>query len=852
MRQGDSLRLSGRCMSPPTSASPQSEQNLVTGVTPRGSFSCDARCFCPVGDTVWVSERSGIVTVRSGRSGDPIHILESKSGKFFGTAMLQVEDEVWIGTNDGRLLVFSAATFALVVELTNPDCQSMAEIHAIAFDGIHVFAAMAACRAGQWVACSKLFVRSFLRAHPVHALIVHNSVLYLGDGEGVLSVWDVKSGEVIASIKDSKAEITCMLSEPSSNTLWVSRADGCLDVYCYQPSVVRVQSLRETGRGKLTTLACVGGKVWAAGYDRTIYVFHAATRKFLGCYRGDHNSFIFAVGKVFVLETARIWSLSNGGKVHMFDGEGFFAPLRGGNEVADEVSACHNKIQQLRMQVAHSEVLISTEKDKVAQRDIEIAALRDEKQDQLLRIHALEHALDIKDGAMGDQNTQKTKLLDDVQKLTKKNGEQTIQINLLEKEKMTLRGDVARLHEELNRVRTQFSEKASQFVSMEQEKSALANEKQRLVTQLQQREKDIAAAIEETRKVKDAIAAKNADMTRKDNDMMTTAEKVALYKAERDSAVEQAKRSDEAKKRLEDTILLKEVELKVIMSQLASANSKFLTLEREFHELQRQREEEVRSRQRLHDSHVLRNHEYDALRQEKEGLQHQLDFEKQQTHSARDSETKMRLQVEELRRQLETEQNSVKMLQDQYTIFQFVINSRGELVNQLWTLYNKGVSSIKTLQELEVNIKATDPLAMDRMTLKREWKSAVVDRVRNSCAAVADFQRLSEYVIANYLSEYEKLHLGISTSKFQPDTQRPVVVGDQLLTKLRDVTLIKQYQTPVSSKVPKALPPPYDASFGSHHSIYQNPADTSAVLGAASPPSTYFGTTNVSNISVQH
>ncbi|CUE63386.1 Hypothetical protein, putative [Bodo saltans] len=819
------------------------KEDKASGYVSRGHFSCDARCFCPVEDAVWVSERSGVVSVRNGRTGDALQYIEMKE-KIFGTAMLQVDDEVWIGTNDGRLLVFNVVTYALVVELSNPDAQAHSDINALAFDGLHVYAAMSACRAGQWTSKSKLFVRSFLRQAPVNALVVRNSVLYLGDADGSVSVWDVASGEVIVTQREARSEITSLIIEPLTGTLWAARVDGTIDVYTLQPSVVRIESIRGPSKGKLTGLVAVGGKVWAGGYDRTIYVYHGQTRKLIGSITGDHSSFIFCMGKVFVLETSRIWSLGNGGKVNMYDGEGFFTPLRGHSEISEEVSACYSKIQQLRMQLAHSESMVATEKDRVAQRDEEIIRLREEKHEQLLRLHGLEHAVEMKDEAMGGQSSQRQKLLDDFQQMSKKSGDQTVQISLLEKEKMTLRGDVARLQDELNRMRTQFLDKTSQFVAMEQERSSLANEKQRLTTQLQQKDKDVAAAQEEMRRAKDQLAARSADVTKKESDMLSASERVALYKAERDAAVDDAKRADESKKRLEDTILLKEAETKQLLSQLTTSNGKCQTLERELQEVQRQREEDARNRQRLHDSHVLRNHEYDVLRQERDALKQQLEFEKTQTHGARDSETKLRLQNEELRRQVETEQTNVKMLQDQYTIFQFVVNSRGELVNNIWKLYGKALSTTRSLQELESTIKTTDPSTMDRLTLKREWKSGIVDSTRNSCAAVHDIHHLIEYIVSNYFSEYEKMHLGISTSKFQPDTERPSVVGDQLLTKLRDVTLIKQYQAPSSSKVPKPLPPPYDASFGLHH--------TQAAVNDSMAMQSYYGATNLSNISLPH
>ena len=119
------------------------------------------------------------------------------------------------------------------------------------------------------------------------------------------------------------------------------------------------------------------------------------------------------------------------------------------------------------------------------------------------------------------------------------------------------------------------------------------------------------------------------------------------------------------------------------------------------------------------------------------------------------------------------------------------------------------------------------------------------------------------------------MHLGLSTSQHRPDNNRPPIVGEELLSKLRDVSLPKQFvassgpsatnvggSQPLALKsinssilsthnmsphdstqfynhpnrsggaLPKALPAPYNSSFGPSHNVsalddpYSGPAST--------------------------
>ena len=72
-----------------STSSPTAPSNPATGIVPKGTFSCEARCMCPSGrDLVWVGERSGLLTVRCARTGKVKQTLQPSTSKFiFATCM---------------------------------------------------------------------------------------------------------------------------------------------------------------------------------------------------------------------------------------------------------------------------------------------------------------------------------------------------------------------------------------------------------------------------------------------------------------------------------------------------------------------------------------------------------------------------------------------------------------------------------------------------------------------------------------------------------------------------------------------------------------------------------------------
>ena len=795
--------------------------NPAAGVHARSSFSCEARCFCPCGDVVWLADRSGLVVIRCARTGSLMDTLQVTSGSTgaatFGSCMIQTGNtELWMGTTDGRIIIFNTVTKDQIAELRNLEAEKSGEVTGFALEGHMLFASYTSGRVVRWNTITKEMLGT-LGVHnaAVQAITVYGGLCYAGDASGTVSAFDVKTNERLAQFTEETNPVTALLVEPHTKLLWVGRQNGQIHLLTLvHPHLARSGAaiVTETSQ-RITTMVAIGGKVWVAGLDRTTYVFHATTRAQLGKFR-DHKAFIFQLGKLYTMETARVWSMSNDKTVNVYDAEGFFFPVHSNAADSEELFAAHATAQQLRVEITLLEKKLTLECDKVVTRDRELEKCRDEINKLLLKSAALQHSLDLKEEAIHGTQSDKTKLQDDYLQLNAKVSEMTMAVANAEHEKSGLRADLARAEEMLSRTRAQLAEMASKAAIFEAERNAVIQDKGRVVDIVHNKEDELVKSAAELRKVKDELVSKGVDLSRRERELEAAKQRIVDVEAAYAKMELAKKEIDDARRRLDDAVIVKDAQLRDLDSHLRHLQQTYGQRENDLMSLAQQRNHDVGDSQRLQDTFLLKSHQLDLVKSERENLDRTLQHERQQLQEARGSENRLKVQNDELRRQLELEKQNVKMLEDQYTIFQFVINSRGELINSVWGLHSKLVSATKALKNLEQGVQSLDP-TKDRMTMKREWKATVVDRTHTSVTSVADVQKQVDYIISNYLSEYEKLHLGISTAKFQPDTLRPAVVGDQLLTKLRDVTLMKQFNVP--HKPGTGLPPAVNSTLGPQH-----------------------------------
>lgn len=802
----------------PSSPASVAAASAALGVTDKGGFNCEARCFCAIGDHVWVGERSGVISVRCARTGAEVRMLDPVgSVSLFATAMVAVNGEMWIGASDGRLCVFDAATCALRVELTNVETEKRGEIFALCSEGASVYAAQSTFRVSEWDASRKLFVRSFVHGAPVRGVAANDEHLFSGDDVGAVHMWDRASGDLVASWKEGRSSVTCVLLEERTGDLWVARANGNIDVFVVADGArLRFGATLSDSLERLNSLLCVGGKVWGAGLDRYVYIWHGENRKLIGKVK-THRAFVFALGKLYTMETARVWSLSNDKSVHIYDGEGFFHPVQTETAVRQKAQlAAQAQTQELRAALAFAERQLALAREKVAQRDTDLERARADSEHHVIRIHALQHALLGKDEALSGTQGERSKLLEETGKLSQRVATLQAELNAVEAARTALRMEVTRTQEELSRAKSLATAQTSQASMIDTERLALMDDKGRALAVLTAREAEVASLTAQVRQLRDEASSRAVEAARHTSELDLVRKRTADVERARDAIEAQRRALHDANRRLEDTLILRDKELREQAAELARLTAANALRQESLSEAERRSQAEARQSERLQDTFVLKSHEYDVLHRERDGLAAALEHDRAQLTDARQSENRLRLQNEELQRQLESEKTAVAMLRDQYTIFQFVLSSRGELINAIWSLHGKLEQAGKGLRALDVGVRGIDP-TKDKLALRREWSTNVVEKAQASVAAVAAVQRQTDYIIANYLSEYEKLHLGVSVAKFTPDAQRAPVVGDQLLLRLRDVTLNKQHAP--SDKRPATLPAPHDPLRGSDHTL---------------------------------
>ncbi|KAJ9466728.1 hypothetical protein DIPPA_18424 [Diplonema papillatum] len=205
-------------------------------------------------------------------------------------------------------------------------------------------------------------------------------------------------------------------------------------------------------------------------------------------------------------------------------------------------------------------------------------------------------------------------------------------------------------------------------------------------------------------------------------------------------------------------------------------------------------EAEMLEKRDVADTAILARNEVELLRRERDDLANRAEDEKSAGMDTRGTVHQLRSQLTTLQDALNQERTTTKMLEDQYSVFQFVINSRGELVTAIWSLQDLLKRLRFEFRQFESHLSTTiAPLLKIR---EREANASHTKLLRDTLQVLDD---KNTYIVANYFTEYEKLHFGISSYHYYPDTRRPLVVGDELFDRLQQVTPSKQ--TPKQQRI---------------------------------------------------
>ena len=224
-------------------------------------------------------------------------------------------------------------------------------------------------------------------------------------------------------------------------------------------------------------------------------------------------------------------------------------------------------------------------------------------------------------------------------------------------------------------------------------------------------------------------------------------------------------------------------------------------------------ESEEDEKRQVADTAVLARNEAELLRRERDTLLHKSSTVRSTHITADTTVNRMKAQLTSLQDALGQERSNNKLLEDQYAVFQFVINSRGELVTSIWAFHD-------TLKKVRKELRTLEDFM--RRAVSPNLKAGDRDQTATLSAAVTStltlLEEKSSYIVSNYFTEYEKLHFGISSYHYYPDSRRPQVVADTL-TRLQDVTPAKQRRrssqspSPNHSQLYAPASPPKAASF---------------------------------------
>eukprot|EP00758_Cryptobia_borreli_P016865 Tbor_TRINITY_DN6145_c0_g2::TRINITY_DN6145_c0_g2_i7::g.21732::m.21732 len=201
----------------------------------------DARCCATVGDTVWVGEKSGALSVWDIATGDLVERKEREE-RMFVTSIMSVGLYVWVGYSNGLLRVIDPETLQILKEVK----EHLGAINQflVAFNGASVYSCSADFTINQW--CTTNVERiATLSGHTnnVRCMVLAGGVrLFSASDDKTIIEWDASMAKLRHVIKgDHKTPIRCMVA--TNSHLWSGAEDGSVRIYAlsgHQPRIPTV------------------------------------------------------------------------------------------------------------------------------------------------------------------------------------------------------------------------------------------------------------------------------------------------------------------------------------------------------------------------------------------------------------------------------------------------------------------------------------------------------------------------------------------------------------------------------------------------------------------------------------
>jgi len=756
---------------------------------------------------LWIAQHDGSIAIRSGKTGDELSRVPKEGEGTFASCIVQVIDAVWVGYTDGKVRAFSVSgAGAQALREGELDLNQGTGGDEVLCMAVHETSAYAGTLGGQVVKILPGLQRGdALRPHgpPVTALATFGTSVWVGDRQGCIA----REGDGAPAVALA-SEVVQLLPVWRSGTVWAAGREGNIAVLNARgegtPTVLA--TLPAQGVGQPSCMRLVGASVLTSGGDGRLLVWNARERDFTRVGKGRRQGLVTVLddwsreGSARHLcvaassEVARVWTVGTDGIMRRSE-------VRGGEEEPHQGEECRLAFLQhcndvLRIECedrAAGERLLQS---KLAEKQAELAIERKAVEVERWRVSDVRGEMEHLRMKLMETERERDGKERDCDSTRRSNDGHAQNVVKLQEQIRVLKAEALKKDEDL--------EAAAVLVKQSR------NEQEKTQIRLNGAEADKKRLTERVAQLTKLVEQEKADARKAREGEAQQKRSAADSSARRTVAAEDLKREQSKGERLNADLASREKDVEAAKQQNATLEQRLRDARKEISDLKLaldqsqealKRMEQLAANEaldagRLADAAVLARHEANQMRMERDELVGKVHTERECVDDRDDLVSRLRGQLEVTREELGDERQSRRQLEDQYTIFQFVISSRGELVTSIWNLHD-------LLKRVRAAVRACGDYMREHLpamrTKGREQGTKLLGAVGETVEHVDEKAR---YIIANYFTEYEKLHLGIPSYHFFPDSRRPHVVGDELLQRLRAVTPSKLFSSdPGASRI---------------------------------------------------
>eukprot|EP00656_Telonema_subtile_P016480 TRINITY_DN1870_c0_g1_i1.p1 TRINITY_DN1870_c0_g1~~TRINITY_DN1870_c0_g1_i1.p1 ORF type:complete len:1356 (-),score=359.56 TRINITY_DN1870_c0_g1_i1:50-4117(-) len=256
----------------PTSS--PTRRQVAAGVHPKHALEAVV-----VGSQVWCCSKEDGVVIRDASNSKRVAVLAVRKPLVATTLCFVPGDEhrsphVWVGTDQGPILVYDVPPDTVVQELCRHTDYVLSMIHR----DTAVWTSSSDCRVAQWNAYTGEFEREF-RGHsgPVRAVIAMKPQLWTASDDTSVRVWDLGSGGCYQVLHGHRAGVGCLLA--AAGRVWSGDDAGELRVW--DPATCKELKCVSTKLDTISSLLYTPRRIWAVGEADCAHVWDCHTCEFV-------------------------------------------------------------------------------------------------------------------------------------------------------------------------------------------------------------------------------------------------------------------------------------------------------------------------------------------------------------------------------------------------------------------------------------------------------------------------------------------------------------------------------------------------------------------------------------------